>query len=365
VSVNFLIGSLGMVQGAMLGRTMDFRAIAIIQIAVGTVSGAAGIGMALAGFGVWSLVFPRLLVSPIELFFLWLVAGWHPKIIFDRPALKELLGFGANATAVGILNYWQRNTDNLLVGKFLGTAALGIYSRAYNTMLLPVSQVWGVLGKVMFSALCRLQDDKIRAKDVYVRCLSLIGLVTFPMMMGLFCVADHFVLAVYGTKWAAAVRVLRILSFVGMVQSVGTTVGWVFQSQGRVDWMLRWEILASTITIIGFVIGIHIGTIEAMALSYAVADLFLIYWSFVVSGKLIDMAFREVVESLLGGFWCSVAMAGAVYAVGLLLPLSWPHWMFLVVQVPFGAIFYIAIVHTFDLKAYRELRALLSERAIS
>ena len=365
LSVNFLIGSFGMVQGAMLNRTMGFRAIAIIQIAVGTVSGAAGIGMALTGFGVWSLVVPRLLTSPIDLFFLWSVTRWHPKAIFDRSALKELLGFGSSATAVGILNYWERNADNLLVGKFLGTSALGIYSRAYSTMLLPVSQVWGVLSKVMFSALSRLQDDRARTKDIYLRCLSMIALVTFPMMMGLLCVADHFVLAVYGAKWAAVVRVLQILSLVGMLQSLGTTIGWIFQSQGRAGWMLKWEIAAGAITIIGFLIGVRIGTIEAMAWSYAATNIVLIYWSFVVVGKLIDMAVREVVASVLGSFWCSAAMAGAVYAIGLALPGDWPDWMFLAVQVPFGAAFYASIVRRFNVKAYREFRALLSERVTS
>ncbi len=361
IAVIFFIASLYAVQNAILSREMNFRLLAFIEIISVAGSGGIAIVLALTGHGVWSLVWQMLIASSISVSTLWALSDWRPRLLFDRSAVIELWRYGGNLLGFTVANYWMRRGDDLLVGKFLGTSALGIYTRAYDLMLLPLNQVSGVVSRVMFPALSRIQEDKARVKDIYLRTVGMIAVVTFPMMMGLLVVAEAFILAVFGTKWGEVTRILQILCVVGMAQSVTSTHGWIYQSQGRTDWMFRWAIFAGPVVLTGFAIGISIGTIEAVAWSYVISTGLLTYWSFSIPGKLIGMGFGDVVRSVEGCFGCALAMAVAVWVLGLLLPARWPHWAYLAVQVPFGIIAYGILVHLIDLKAYREIRELLRQ----
>ena len=363
IAVNLLINSLNMVQNAILNRVMDFRWLALIEIATVIVAGVVAIVLAMTGYGVWSLAWQMLAASSITAVGLWCVTDWRPHLLFNLSAVAELLGFSANLLGFNVFNYWVRQGDNLLVGKFIGTAALGIYTRAYSIMSLPVSQVTGVLSRVMFPALSRVQNDKACVKRIYLRALGLIALITFPLMMGLMVVADHFVLALFGSKWSAVIPLLWIFSLSGMVQSISGTVGWIYTSQGRTDWMFKWVLGAGTLLIGSFIVGIWIGKVEAVAASYAFSEsVVLLYPAFAIPGRLIGMTFSEVIRSVAGIFGCASGMAVVVWTLGLLLPSNCPHWGYLAIQVPFGAFVYLAILHLFRVRAYREVKALLIEQ---
>lgn len=361
-SFNFLIVSLGLVQKAILERNMQFRLMAFVEITAVLLGGSIAVVLALTGYGVWSLIWQLLLTSIITVVALWLVSKWRPQLIFNRRAISDLWGFSSHLLGFNAFNYWARNADNLLIGRFIGPAGLGIYTRAYTTMLLPLSQVTNVFGRVMFPALSKVQHDKERVKFIYLRAIAVIALVTFPMMLGLFVVADHFVLALYGPNWSEVIPVLRILCMVGLMQSIASTVGWIYQSQGRTDWLFRWGVFASSVGIVSFVIGIYIGTVEAVAFCYAVAILFLLYWNMSIPGKLIDMRFREVVRALAAIFACAMGMALIVWAVGMYLPSAWPQWLQLLIQSVTGCIIYWGFIHIFRVQAYSEAKFLLLEQ---
>lgn len=358
VSLCFPINSLGLVQRASLTRQMDFRALSLIDIGNVTISGIIAIVLAWRGFGVWSLVCQMLCFTIFEVAGLWWFSHWRPRIFFDRTAIRELFGFSSNLIAFTAINYWYRNGDNLLVGKFFGSAALGIYSRAYNLMLLPLTQITYVVSKVMFPALSRMQEDKARVRSIYLRSIAMIALITFPLMLGLLVVADHFILAIYGPAWAGVIPILRIFCILGMVQSISTG-GWIFQSQGRTDWMFWWGIICSFLSIGAMMLGVHLGSAVAVAACLTAIGILLTPPGFSISGKLIGMTLRDVAQSTWSVLACAAAMACSVWAVGVFLPSSWSHWAFLSVEVPFGAVVYALLVHVSQLAPYQELRAIV------
>jgi len=362
IALNFLINSLNIVQNAVLYRTMDFRALALIEVTTMIVSGMVAIVLAMKGFGVWSLVWQTLIASSITAVLFWWVSDWRPHLIFDRLAVAELLKFSTNLLGFKVFNYWERNGDNMLIGKYIGSDGLGIYARAYTTMLLPLCQITDILTRVMFPVLSRIQNDKPRVKCIYLRAVAMIALITFPMMMGLLVVAEHFVLALYGPKWAAAIPILKILSLLGMAQSIITTTGWIYQSQGRTDWMFKWGLGTSVLYIGSFVVGILIGTVKAVAVSYALTEcVILLYPVFAIPGKLIDMTFSDVVRAVSDIFGCAATMALLVWGVGFLLPTGWTHWVYLAIQVLFGLGVYLALLYLFDVKALHDIREVLSD----
>jgi PST family polysaccharide transporter len=361
LSLNLFIGSLNVVQNAILNRDLDFRRLVTLDISATMLASVCAVFLAYAGYGVYALVWQLILLNVFNVAFVWATSKWKPSFIFDKAAIKELWGFSSNLLGFTILNYWIRTGDNLLIGKFAGPASLGIYTRAYSLMLMPISQVTSNLSGVMFPALSRIQDDKLRIKRIYLQASSVIALITFPMMLGLFVAADVFVLTLFGAKWIDVIPVIRILCFVGLTQSIGTTVGWLYYSQGRTDLMFKWGIWAGIVTLISFAIGIFWGAI-GVATAYAVRSFLLVYFNYSIPGKLIDMSFSEVAKAVSSVLVCAVLMASGIFCLRFLIPASTPVWLSLMVQVTVGVVVYVFLIATFKIEPFRYVRDLIKER---
>lgn len=365
LAFNFTIGSFKVVHDALLQKEMDFRRLAKIEITGIAVSGFAAICAALMGFGVWSMVIQSLVFTLISATMIWMLSSWRPALRFDCEALKELLGFSSNLLGFNVFNYWVRNLDNVLIGKYIGSFALGIYTRAYNIMLLPVYQVSNVMSRVMFPALSAIKDEVRRAKQIYLRSTRSIALVTFPLMVGLFVVADSFIYTVYGGKWEEVISVLRIICPAGMINSVGTTVGWIYTSQGRTDIMFKWSLFTAVVRGISFVTGLQWG-VTGVAWAYVLSGCVVLWYpAWTIPGRLIGLRFGEMLTNLSGPFYCSVMMGIAVWVLGFMPPLDWPYWGYLLLQVCSGTLIYFILLHVFNIKAYREIKELIREQWLS
>lgn len=362
ISVNFFIGSLGVVQMALLNKELAFQRLAVIQIISLLGAGTVGILLARAGYGAWSLAWQSTALTSMTMILLWFTGTWRPRWEFDFTAVRELTGFGANLLGHKMLNYWMSNLDNFLIGRYIGSASLGIYSRAYQLMLLPMNQVSSVITRVMFPVLSSIHEDKKRIKQIYLKAIGQIALVTFPLMLGLLVTAPSFVPVVFGPKWNAIVPVLQVFCIVGLSHSILTTTGWIYMSQGRTDWMFKWGIYASVVKGLGIITGLKWG-ILGVAIGYTAVNLiFLLYPGFAIPGRLIGMTWSDVGRRVAGPLGCAAAMAAAVWGVGLLLPDKWPHWAYLTIQILFGAISYLMLIHLFGLRAYLELKQLAREQ---
>ena len=362
LAINFSITALAVTQKSILSRQMRFRSLALAEIVSVIFAGIIAISMAFSGFGVWSLIWQLLLVSLFSTIILWRYARWYPEFSFDKTAVKELIGYSSNLLGFNVFNYWSRNADNLLIGRYIGATGLGIYSTAYSFMLLPLSQITRMISRVMFPALSRVQNDKERVKRIYLRAIAIIALITFPLMTGLLVVAEDFVLAVYGAKWIGLIRPLQILSLVGMYQSVGATVGWIYQSQGRTDLMFRWGIFAGLAGITSFAVGVRIGNVEAVAASYAILNVLLLYWLISIPGKLINMNVGEVFHSLKSVILSTIIMAVAVLIVSSTFPQTWNSWTRLILSSCVGIVFYLFSIYIGKVKAFYDVLDLLTEQ---
>ncbi len=362
VAINFVIGALSIVQSALLTRDMEFRKLTVIGTVAMILAGTVAIALAYRGFGAWSLVWQSLASSMVLLVGFWWTSNWRPDFLFEWKAVKELLRFGGNLTGFNFFNYWVRNIDNILVGRYMGPTALGLYSRAYGMMGLPLSFISAPLGNVMFPALSSIQGDKARVKSIYLRSISTIALLTFPMMLGLFVVARVFVLAVFGPRWEMMVPLFQIFCLVGLVQSVGTTVGWLFTSQGRTDLMMRWGIVFSVPPVAGIIVGVWVGNVRAVAICYSIAAVLVEFPSLFVSGRLVGMAFADVMRKVGPIFLISALMAALVWLIGKALPDSWRPLQYLAVQAVAGCLIYTALLETLSVDSYVAAKALFLQR---
>jgi len=225
-----------------------------------------------------------------------------------------MLPFGANLTGANVFNYFARNADNIIVGKYLGPESLGYYSLAYNLMLRPLGYITGNLARVFFPALSNIQENKEKVRSVYMKIILYISLITFPMEFGLYYVAKDFILLLYTLKWAPVIPILKILCIVGAIQSVTSTVGTIYMSQGRTDLQFKYTIIFSLITVSSFLIGIRWGLI-GITVSYAIAESIVCLYANIVANKLINLKMNLYFQQLIPASVSSIGMLIILYII--------------------------------------------------
>lgn len=362
LAFSFALGSLGIVQGTLLERALNFRRLAVITITATVLAGAAGIAAAVSGLGAWSIVLEGLIATGLRSAILWGASSWRPRLKVDSKAVRELWGFSANLAAFNSVNFWARNADNLLIGRFVSPASLGVYSRAYSLMLIPLNQVTSTISVAMYPALARLQGDRERLREAYLRLVGMVAFVSFPLATGLFVAARPFVLTLFGERWIGVVRILQILCVPLLVQSVGSTVGLIYQTCGRTDWLFRWGVAATATVVVAFAIGVHWG-IDGVATGYALASVALFYFNFAVPGRLIGLAFTDVVRTSWASFVVAAVMAGAAWGLARTASIAGAGvGAQLAIEVVAGAVVYLGISWLLSLPPLTDVRRMLSRR---
>lgn len=361
IALNLLLSSLNVVQNALLDRSLNFRTKFWISSISLPVSGIGAIILAFAGAGVWSLVGQSIISAALSVAVMWRLSSWRPRLSFDLSTFRELMYFGGNLMGSSIVHYWGRNFDKLVIGRMLGGFGLGIYNLADNLMRIALANVTDITSAVMFPALSAMQDEIESVKRVYLRATRMIALLTFPMMIGLSVLAEPAILFVYGNKWQEAIRIVQVLCFSGLAQSIYFTGGWIFLSRGRTDIAFGWSIYTTLIRVVGVLIGARWGIIGA-AWAYVLGTyIFICYPTWSSAGRLVNLGFKDLLRNLAGPFYCAVLM-------GFLLWIS-DRWIFgnqvsmirLVIQVPLGVFVYGFLIRQFRLEAFREVLKIILE----
>lgn len=365
-SLSLVISALGTMQLAQLQKSLAFKRIMLIEFLTALFAGIASIVLAINKFGVWSLVLGSLTGQVLALPILWKMSEWKPQIAFSKQAFSEFFAFGAHLTVGGIINYFMRNMDNVIIGKVLGSTALGYYSLAYNLMLKPLQYISANVGRVLFPALSSIKGDKDTTRKVYLKAVHYISLITFPMMSGLLLVAPSVVEVVYGPKWMPVVPVLQILCLVGAMQSIGTTVGTIYLSQGRADLQMKYTIIFAPIVIGSFIVGVYWG-IEGVAAGYALATSSIWVWSHKIANKLIDLeiltVFRELIPALCASILMCAALGSLYFLQQYFLGQTPTAPCQLAMMIPAGVVSYIVALALFFPITFRKLRALATRKS--
>lgn len=358
LSVTFLIAGLGISHQTVLERGLAFDKLARVEVVSGVAGSAVGISMAVLGFGVWSIVWQTLAATAATTLLLWVISPWRPGLMFSWGEVKSVAGYSLNLTGFNSFNYFARNLDYLLIGRFLGAQDLGYYTLAYRLLLYPVHNISGVVGRVMFPAFSRVQDDDERFSRAYLKVAGILAMITFPLMLGLWAVAEPFVLTVFGPQWRPAVLLLMILAPVGMAQSIVTTVGVIYQAKGRTDWLLRWGIAVGVVVTVAFVVGLRWGII-GVAAAYAIASLVLFYPSFALPFRLINLPVRDLFGVLWRPFASGLLMLAVILGLRFVLPPDTASAGVLALAALTGIASYLAASWLFNREQLRETASLV------
>ena len=308
LSISFFMGAVCVVPKALLSREMAFRALSLAQTA-GVICGTiVAVTTALAGGKVWSLVFGNLATTVATTFAILFYCPLKLKAHFRLREARQVISFGMNLSGYQILAYLSRNADNLLVGRFLGSVPLGVYQMAYTLMTYPLQNFTLVITQVVYPALAKFHNDHDRFRSAYLRTCRIIALGTFPLMLGLTVTAVPFVRVFLGARWMPVATLLAIFGPLGALQSV-TIVGLIYNTQGRPDLNLRWNLFASMMYVISFVVGLHWG-IFGVAATYSIVWTSLMIPSLFIPFRLVKLSLKAYFGALWPTIWMSLAMTG-------------------------------------------------------
>jgi len=358
----FLLSAFSTVPRALVERRLDFRNVAQIECAAVVIAGVVAVVLAWRGFGVTSLAVQLLLAEALEAVLFLRASAWWPRRQWSVAALGDLVGFGTNRVATRTLGYWSRHVDELLVGKILGVASLGLYTRAFNLIQVPVIYVSRAAARVLFPSLAEIQDDRERVRRTHLRTTGAVALATVPMCLGIAALAEPLVLGVFGAQWRDMIPLVRILSVAGLLQSITSLSASLFLSQGRPDLHLRVMLLQSVTTIVAVLVGRYWG-ITGVAVAYVLAAMIVTVPTLYFAGRLVGLSIADVVARV-----TAVLAAGAIMAALVILV---DHWALdaatalarLAVGIAVGATSYVAAIYLCRVQAYRDVADLLRRSA--
>ena len=266
----FLLNGLGVQHGALLGREMRFVTSAAIDVAAITVSAVVGIGMALARLGYWSLVGMSLALTATSTIGSWVATGWVPSRPRRGVGVSSLLHTGGAVTLNSIIVYVAYNLEKVLLGRFWGASAIGLYGRAYQLVSIPTENLNVAFSGVVISALSRLQDDPARLKSYFLKAYSLVLALTLPAALACALFADEIILVVLGPNWSGAGPILRLLTPTVVVFAIISPMFWLLFATGLIKRSLRQALVIAPLVIGGYAIGLPYGP-KGVALAYSTA----------------------------------------------------------------------------------------------
>jgi PST family polysaccharide transporter len=356
------LSSLGLTQTAILTRELRFRSLELRNF-VGTIFGAAvALPVALAGFGAWAIVSQALASTAISSLLVWRLSPWRPKLVYSTESFRSLGSFGGKTVVAQFLGFLSLYADNILIARFLGTTALGIYSMAYNVMFVPVMRVAQPIQDVVFAGFAKLQAEPERLRDAWLRGTVLVSSLNAAAFLGMVVVAPDFVLVVLGAKWAPAVRVLQLLSLAGVAQAFMTLNWSTMQAIGRAGTSLRLRLFSVPLIIAAFAGGLHWG-VEGVAGLYAAARAIVVVVSLVVTARALGAALPHVAARLARVLTQCLAMGAVVFAGRrALLHVTLDPGPRLAICVVLGIVVYLGIVRWRDPELLGEIRRLIPRR---
>jgi len=276
LALPIMISGFGLQHRALLQRHMRFVAINRIEILSQALAVCAGITAALYGLGYWSLAVMSVVLAVARNAGFMGATGWRPCRPGRGTGVRGMLRFGANLTGFNFINYLSRNADNFLIGKFIGPAALGQYSRAYGLMILPISQINAPIANALLPTLSRLQNNRQEFTALFVKWIQRVAWLTAIPVASAAIWGKGVVLFLLGHEWNLAAEIFHWLVIASFLHPVASLSGLAYVASGKTSKMLKWSIFGASVRVVGFFIGVFYFGALGVAQSYAITSIMLL-----------------------------------------------------------------------------------------
>lgn len=245
-----VFGGLSVVPAALLERDLNYSATARVHLGGAAAQVIAGLSLAFAGAGVWSLVAGQVAASAFEAAALWYLIPRRPSIRRASVGmLREVFRYGRFASTANIATFLSGTVDTIVVGRMLGATAVGFYSVAFRVATISESIFSYVIVKAMFPAFSIVQQDRDAFRQIFVRHAQRVALLVLPVAIFVALSAKPIVLALLGDEWSPVVTPVRILAVFGFVRALSATANEVFRGAGRPE-LAMWFSTANVVLLV-------------------------------------------------------------------------------------------------------------------
>ena len=255
---------------AVLQRNLKFGRIARADLLANSLALVVGLCAALYGAGYWAIAWMAVIHAATNSVLLWHLSDWRPTRPQWSTEMRSLLSFGGNLTGFSFVNYFARNADNFLIGKFVGAGALGHYSRAYQLMLLPIQQINGPITAALVPTLSRLQHQPAEFAPLYLKWAGRIAWLTAIPIALMVYFGEDLIVFLLGETWQPAGDLFQWLALASVLQPLSHFMGVCFISRGQTRRMFHWGCASSTVIVLAFAAGFGWGGVKGLAIAYAV-----------------------------------------------------------------------------------------------
>lgn len=351
ISLTIVISGVKGIQQSYVSRNMLFKKFFFATLGGTLFSAILGIGMAYAGFGVWSIVAQQLSNTAIDTFILWITVDWRPKKMFSWQRLKSLLSYGWKLLVSSLLDTIYNNLRNLIIGKIYTSSDLAYYNQGDKFPKVIVMNINASIDSVLLPSMSGEQENKERVKSMTRRAIKTSTYIMAPLMMGLLFCAEPIVRLLLTDKWLPCVPYLRIFCFTYMFWPIHTANLNAIKAMGRSDLFLKLEIIKKVVGLILLFITMRI-SVMAMAYSLIFSGILSQIINSWPNWKLLNYNYLEQLRDILPSICISVFMGVCVYFIGFL---SLPTLLQLIIQVIVGAIIYIVASIVLKLEEFNYL----------
>jgi O-antigen/teichoic acid export membrane protein len=268
----FFLTATSVQHSALLQRELRYTTLTVIELLSLLASLAAGVGMALGGLGYWAILGMTLVSSAVYAVCVWVATGWIPGPPRRAAGVRGMLGFGGIVTLNGLVVYVAYNFDKVLLGRYWGADALGIYERGYRLVNLPTAELNAAVGGVAFSGLSRLQNDPVRLRSYFLKGYSLVLSMTLPITVFCAVFVDDIVAVILGPRWTEVTVIFRLLTPTILIFGIIDPLAWLLYSVGLQVRSLKIALVIAPLVIAAYLIGLPYGP-TGVAFAYSAAML--------------------------------------------------------------------------------------------
>jgi O-antigen/teichoic acid export membrane protein len=355
IGLVLFFNALGIIQRTLLVKAVDFKTQAKVSVIASLGSGIIGIGMALYGLGIWSLVAQQVCRQFLNSLFLWIFNTWQPALQFSTQSFRELFGFGSKLMISSIIETTYQNIYYLIIGKFYTHSQLGQYTRAEQFKNIFSQNLTSVIQRVSYPILSSIQNKEERLLETYRKLIKTTMLISFASMFGMAAIARPMILILVGEQWLQAVTYLQIMSFAAMLYPLHAINLNILQVKGRSDLFLRLEIIKKIIAVGPILLGIFLG-IEYLLIGSVVTSFVAFFLNSYYSGTIINYPTKQQIKDIFPIFAISLITALIMWSFSFL---SWSNWLVLLLQIITGLTVSFSLYEKTKLSEYIELKSIV------
>ncbi|WP_119352641.1 lipopolysaccharide biosynthesis protein [Azohydromonas sediminis] len=260
-ALSFIYRPLVILSGNILYRQSRYRAQAVISVVTLVTSSTFSVGMALAGHGVWSLVWGGIAGTAVQIIIQFYLTRWKPGISLDIKRGRDLARYGFLVSANDIVHYVRDRTSIFLLSQSLGPASVGLYNKGESLAKMPHSFITGSVYHVLFRTMAAEQDNLDRCRYLFFRSFLLVSVYATPFYIGLLWLGEPLVRGVYGAKWVEAAGPLFVLALAWPFWLFDNLSGAVLGAMNRLGQELKLQIAGLCVTLLAVLIALPYGIV--------------------------------------------------------------------------------------------------------